>query len=90
MNISCIFPQMIYIDNLDTLSKVKSQFGAGDNLKVGDWFSRTGDKSNKVYVVNPLDTFDSVAKKLNINVEELKKIANTKHLFVGQNLTILK
>ncbi len=89
MIISCIFPQMIYIDNLNTLFKIKNQFGADDNLKVGDWF-KTSAKSGNVYVVKPLDTFDSVSKKFNVDKQELKKIANTKQLFVGQKLTILK
>lgn len=89
MIISCIFPQMIYIDSLDTLLKIRKQFGTDVNIKVGDWFKTSG-KCDYVYVVKPLDTFASVANMLNINIEELKKIANTKHLFVGQKLTISK
>lgn len=53
------------------------------------------DKDNKynqsiIYIVKPLDTFASVAKKLNISVKEVKFFAKTKHLFVGQKIHIQK
>lgn len=47
-------------------------------------------KQPKIYIVKPLDTFDLVAKKLNITVDELKSFAKTKHLFVGQKIHIQK
>lgn len=45
---------------------------------------------SEIYIVKPLDTFDSVAKKLNISVQEVKFFAKTKHLFVGQKIHIQK
>lgn len=57
-----------------------------------DNFSSNNNEKNqsKIYIVKPLDTFDSVAKKLNISVEEVKFFAKTKHLFVGQKIHIQK
>lgn len=40
------------------------------------------------YVVKPLDTFFLVAKKLNITETNLRKIAKTKNLYIGQKIVI--
>lgn len=40
------------------------------------------------YVVRPMDTFKSVAGKLNISENLLREYAKTKHLYVGQKITI--
>lgn len=45
-------------------------------------------KYNITYIVKPMDTYEKVAKKLNISVDELKKIVKTKNLFVGQRIDI--
>lgn len=43
---------------------------------------------NIEYVVCPMDTFKSVAIKLNISENLLRKCAKTKYLYVGQKITI--
>ena len=46
--------------------------------------------SKITYIVKPMDNFEKVSKKLNISIEELKQIAKTKNLFVGQRIDIQK
>ena len=89
MIVSYIFPKMIFIDDEKTLNFVKEQFKdySVKNLCVGDWFN-TIRQSTKTYVVVPMDTFETVAKKLNINVEDLKQKALTKRLYVGQKIEL--
>lgn len=48
-----------------------------------------GNISKKIeYVVRPMDTFKSIAIKLNVSADLVKKCAKTKHLYVGQKITI--
>ena len=38
------------------------------------------------YVVKPLDSYESIAKNLNISVQELKNVTNNKKMFIGQKI----
>ena len=37
-----------------------------------------------VYVVQPLDTYESIAQKLNLSVDQIKKATLGKKMFIGQ------
>lgn len=90
MIISCIFPQMIYIENEYVKKSIIEKFNLNNqqivNLKVGDWFKTKINNNVNEYVVKPMDTFFSVSKKLNIDETTLRKNMKTKHLFVGQKI----
>ena len=89
MNISYYYPQMIYLDDNKTIKSVIQNAELFHlttlNLNIGDWCN-TKNIINKCYIVKPLDTFESVAKILNISLKDLKSIAKTKHLYVGQKI----
>lgn len=94
MIISYIFPQMIFIEDEKTLKMINKNFNnyyLNKRIEIGSWFQTNPIFKEEIcYVVKPLDTFESVAKKLNISIEELKILSKTKHLFVGQKINILK
>lgn len=92
MIISYFFPKKIYIENKAVIEELKADFNLSDEqvlrLKVGDWFDTQKNYSVNTYVVKPLDTFESVAKKLGISKNELQEKVNSKRLFVGQKIII--
>ena len=45
-------------------------------------------EEQKEYIVKPLDTFESVSKKLGIDVEILKQKVESGRLFVGQKIIL--
>ena len=45
-------------------------------------------KEQKEYIVKPLDTFESVSKKLGVDVEILKQKVESGRLFVGQKIIL--
>lgn len=97
MIISCLYSKKIYVDSEQTKEGLAQIFAKASHAKVGEWFECDNqmagvlnaklNNNKKIYIVKPLDTFEGVASKLGVDVEYLKKQANTKNLFVGQRIT---
>ncbi len=95
MNIFQDVPSVMFIENENDVNFIKdfliknkttydNTYGDISKIKIGDILI----KQNKVYVVKPLDTLESISKKLNISVEYIKSKNNIKNLYVGQKLEI--
>lgn len=100
MIISCLYPQKIYIDDEKTKEQVEKTFGVKVNL--GEWYECNNlikneknnvfcnDNKKITYIVKPMDTYQTVSKKLQMSIDDLKSIAKTKNLFIGQRIDIQK
>lgn len=81
MNIFQIIPSVVFVENEQDLEFVEKLKKAGivdsNNFKI---------QTKKQYVVKPLDTILSVAKKLDISPEKVMESAGSNNLFVGQVL----
>lgn len=61
-----------------------------EDFDIKNNFNNNIQNSQKItYIVKPMDTFEKVSTKINIPVEQLKQIAKTKNLFVGQRIDII-
>ena len=90
MQITEVVYDNIFIENEADLNFVKS-LDPTANVQIGEWWEnkKTATKvtgNANFYIVKPLDTFESVSKKLNISIQKLKALAGTKHLYVGQKI----
>ena len=88
MNFFQIIPKVLFVDDEDDVEFVKkilNQKGvAFDEIKVGEVIIPI-EKSN-IYIVKPLDSLQSISKKLNMPIEALKSITGGGHLFIGQKI----
>ena len=86
MNIFQIIPSIVFIGSEQDeifVENLKSR-GVIDNFNL----KITNTVPKNKYIVKPLDTISSVAKKLDISEQELIKITNCKSLYVGQELIL--
>lgn len=75
-----------FVNNFLIKSKTNYEcaFGTISNIKIGDVLI----KKDMAYIVKPLDTLETISKKLNVSVEYIKSKNNIKNLYVGQKLEI--
>lgn len=74
----------LYNNSKEKIRKVNNLMGEieeGNILLISE-------KNIAIYVVKPLDTFASIAKKFEVSVMHLKQLNKTEHLFIGQRLII--
>ena len=55
------------------------------NVKAGDVILLSKQYKN-VYVVKPLDTYESIAQKMNVSVQVLKNVTKNKKMYIGQKI----
>lgn len=77
MNIFQLFPKKIENDVQFDMVSLRRQEGEANAENIG---------VDKIYVVKPLDTLETIASKLQIPIEELKIKINNNHLFIGQKI----
>lgn len=89
MNVLQILPNCIFVESEVDLNFIKNEIKLSgqkiNNLKIGDVVFLNQDN---IYVVKPLDTIESIAKKLNINKDELIKKVGGKNIFIGQRINL--
>ena len=63
-------------------------FGLTNSVKINNNYYINADNQTKknVYIVKPLDTIYTIAKKINKDIEQTKKLLNGKYIFVGQKI----
>lgn len=85
MNIFQIIPNIVFVEDEEDylfVEKLKqNKIVDNNNIKI------INNNVNQ-YIVKPLDTISSVAKKLGINEQELIKKTNTTSLYVGQKIDL--
>lgn len=87
MNISYIFPQAIFIDNVKTKQQVVKDFNLqgvrAEQLQVNSWFMPF---EKREYIVKPMDTFLTIAQKFGVSEKYVASCAKTKRTFIGQKI----
>lgn len=63
------------LKQLNQISQIKS----GDILIIPKAFEH-------YYIVKPLDTYEKIAKQLNVSVEKIKQVTANKKMFIGQKI----
>lgn len=89
MNISYIFPQAIFIDCAKTKEQVVKDFNlqesVADGVRVGEWFAPF---KKRAYVVKPMDTFFTIARKFGLTEKYVAECAGTSQAFIGQKICL--
>ena len=88
MNFFQVIPKVVFIETEEDLNFVKEQ-AEQKGYRLTDFcvgsvvsFNQT----ENVYVVKPLDTLESISKKLNISISDLKQKLGTTNVFIGQKI----
>lgn len=87
MNIFQITPSVMYVETNEDLEFVKMYCegkGIVRDIKIGDYVEI--DQNNKTYVVKPLDTIDSISKKMGVSKEQVKSKTAGGNIFIGQKI----
>ncbi len=87
MNIFQITPSVMYVETNDDLEFVKKyceSMGIVRDVKIGDYVEIA--KNIKTYVVKPLDTIDSISKKMGVSKEQVKSRTMGGNIFIGQKI----
>ena len=87
MNIFQITPRVMYVETNEDLEFVKmycESIGILRDIKIGDYVEIA--QNNKTYVVKPLDTIDSISKKMGVTKEQVKSKTFGGNIFIGQKI----
>lgn len=83
MNIFECFCSDVFVETKEDVEFVKEKLGV--DVKIGD-IVKTNNLNNNYYIVKPLDTIETVAKKLSLDKQKLIQIVGGNQLFVGQKI----
>ena len=87
MNIFQITPSVMYVETNEDLEFVKmycESIVIVRDIKIGDYVEIA--QNNKTYVVKPLDTIDSISKKMGVTKEQVKSKTFGGNIFIGQKI----
>ena len=86
MNIFELLNDIIFIEDEEDLFFIKQKLNI-NNAKIGDVIKQSEQNAKqKEYIVKPLDTISSVAKKLNITQQLVRQQTSGENLFIGQKI----
>lgn len=86
MNVFELLNDIIFIEDAEDLCFVNQKLNI-NNVKIGDVIKQSEQNAKqKEYVVKPLDTISSVAKKLNVAEQLVRQQTSGENLFIGQKI----
>jgi len=97
MEIHCITPRYVFINNLKELNfydfnncLMQTEIGCWVDLKEAKIINVSTQNLNEeqvnIYIAKPLDSYETIANKLNVDVEILKKKNNNENVFIGKKI----
>lgn len=86
MNFFNITPNILVVEESKDVAFVKTILNDEQEITIGKNYYIP--KNSKVYIVKPLDTISSIAKKLNVDEEVIYKKIKSKNVFIGQKILL--
>ena len=88
MNILQTLPNQIFIEDEEDVKFLSSYYlKNGKNIESLEIGKIIKQDLNNTYIVKPLDTISSIAKKLNLSQDEVISRAGGKNIFIGQKIS---
>jgi len=86
MKIKNVLPDYLFVNDNEEKEFYENCFNV-KNLKVGEWnYTKIEQQNVNYYIAKPLDSYESVSKKLNIDINLLKEKNNNETIFIGKKL----